>query len=156
MAQPDSAPTVTLRFQEAREACLDAGLNLSDVCVCHADPTDADALATLLRRAPAPDAFLCANDITAVALMDTLKQLGKRIPHDVRVTGVDDIGLAASAQPSAAIMSHTEGRRHGDRLERSVPPWLRVNLSPYDSRRKERKEKTRRTQSPLSLCVLGV
>ena len=99
MAQPDSAPTVTLRFQGAREACLDAGLNLSDVCVCHADPTDADALATLLRRAPAPDAFLCANDITAVALMDTLKQLGKRIPHDVRVTGVDDIGLAASAQP---------------------------------------------------------
>lgn len=99
LAQPDSAPTVTLRFQGAREACLDAGLNLSDVCVCHADPTDADALAALLRRAPTPDAFLCANDITAVALMDTLKQLGKRIPHDVRVTGVDDIGLAARAQP---------------------------------------------------------
>lgn len=98
-AQPDSAPTVTLRFQGAREACLDAGLKLADICVRYADPTDTDALVALLRRAHAPDAFLCANDLTAVALMETLKKLGKRIPHDVRVTGIDDIGLAARAKP---------------------------------------------------------
>ena len=98
-AQPDSAPTVTLRFLGARAAWLDAGRKLADISVRHADPADADALAALLRRAHAPDAFLCANDITAVALMDTLKRLGQRIPHDVRVTGIDDIRLAARARP---------------------------------------------------------
>ena len=41
-----------------------------------------------------PDAFLCANDLTAGHLMHTLMALGKRIPQDIRMIGIDDVKYA--------------------------------------------------------------
>lgn len=99
-ARPDSAPTVKLRFQGAREALLDAAFHPSNITTLLADPNDAEALSFLLAKANAPDAFLCANDITAVALMKTLQRLGKRIPTDIMITGIDDIQVAARSKPS--------------------------------------------------------
>lgn len=47
-----------------------------------------------------PDAFLCANDITAISLIKTLGKLGKRVPRDLLVTGIDDVRLASIFSPS--------------------------------------------------------
>jgi len=41
-----------------------------------------------------PDAFVCANDHTAGNLMHTLLALGKRIPDDIRIVGIDDVKYA--------------------------------------------------------------
>jgi GntR family transcriptional regulator, arabinose operon transcriptional repressor len=41
-----------------------------------------------------PDAFVCANDLTAGQLMHTLLDLGKRIPEDIRMVGIDDVKYA--------------------------------------------------------------
>jgi GntR family transcriptional regulator of arabinose operon len=41
-----------------------------------------------------PDAIVCANDVTAARLMQTLLALGVRIPEDIRMTGVDDVRYA--------------------------------------------------------------
>jgi DNA-binding LacI/PurR family transcriptional regulator len=38
-----------------------------------------------------PDAFVCANDMTAATLMQTLETLGFAVPKDVRITGFDDV-----------------------------------------------------------------
>lgn len=38
-----------------------------------------------------PDAYICANDITAAGLMQSLLARGVRIPDDVRVVGLDDV-----------------------------------------------------------------
>jgi DNA-binding LacI/PurR family transcriptional regulator len=38
-----------------------------------------------------PDAFVCANDVTAATLMQTLETLGFAVPKDVRITGFDDV-----------------------------------------------------------------
>lgn len=99
-ARPESAPTVKLRFQGAREALLDAAFHPSNITVLLGDPSDAEALSALLSKTNAPDAFLCANDITAVTLMKTLQRIGKRIPSDILVTGIDDIQVAARSKPS--------------------------------------------------------
>ena len=40
------------------------------------------------------DAIMCANDITAANLMQTLLSLQVRIPDDVRIAGVDDVKYA--------------------------------------------------------------
>jgi DNA-binding LacI/PurR family transcriptional regulator len=41
------------------------------------------------------DAFVCANDRVAGQLMNTLLAQGIRIPHDVRLVGIDDVNYAA-------------------------------------------------------------
>jgi GntR family transcriptional regulator of arabinose operon len=38
-----------------------------------------------------PDAFVCANDVTAATLMHTLEAIGLGVPGDVRITGFDDV-----------------------------------------------------------------
>lgn len=98
-ARPDSAPTVRLRFQGAREALLDHGHKLTSNTICLAQPDDTKAVARLFKQKIPPDAFLCANDITAIALLKTLSQLNKNVPQDILVTGVDDVFLADQAVP---------------------------------------------------------
>ena len=99
-ARPDSAPTVKLRFQGAREALIDRGLRVSNDTVCLAQPDDLTAVGRILRRKAPPDAFLCANDITAFSLVKTLGKLKRRVPRDILVSGIDDVRLAAISSPS--------------------------------------------------------
>jgi len=41
-----------------------------------------------------PDAIVCANDVTAARLMQTLITMGIKIPGDIKMTGVDDVSYA--------------------------------------------------------------
>ena len=41
-----------------------------------------------------PDGVICANDLTAARLMQTLHVVGMRIPEDVRIVGMDDVKYA--------------------------------------------------------------
>ena len=99
-ALPDSAPTVKLRFQGAREAALDRGLGVSAATCCLAQPDDLATVDRLLRMKSPPDAFLCANDLTAFSLVKTLEKLKKSVPRDILVTGIDDVRLASISTPS--------------------------------------------------------
>lgn len=49
---------------------------------------------------PLPDAFICANDFSALGIMSVLKEKGYSIPKDVIVTGFDNIGEAAVYDPT--------------------------------------------------------
>jgi DNA-binding LacI/PurR family transcriptional regulator len=42
-----------------------------------------------------PDALVCANDLTAARLMQTLIALGVRIPEGIRIVGFDDVKYAS-------------------------------------------------------------
>lgn len=42
-----------------------------------------------------PEGIVCANDVTAARLMQTLLALGRRIPEDIRITGIDDVKYAS-------------------------------------------------------------
>jgi GntR family transcriptional regulator, arabinose operon transcriptional repressor len=42
-----------------------------------------------------PDGFVCANDVTAGRLMQSLLALGVRIPGDIRIVGMDDVAYAS-------------------------------------------------------------
>jgi LacI family transcriptional regulator len=46
-----------------------------------------------------PRAILCANDQTALGVMHALTQRGIRVPHDVAITGFDDVPVARHLQP---------------------------------------------------------
>lgn len=42
-----------------------------------------------------PEAIVCANDLTAARLMQALIGMGVRIPHEVRIIGMDDVRYAS-------------------------------------------------------------
>lgn len=53
-----------------------------------------EALVRTMLDALKPQAIVCANDLTAARLMQTLIALGMRIPDEVRVVGMDDVKYA--------------------------------------------------------------
>ena len=93
VAKPRSAPTVEVRacgFRDAIEAFHVAGARGQ---VHIADPEDVKALQVAFASG-VPDGIVCANDITAARLMQSLEQLGLRVPNDVGIVGIDDVKYA--------------------------------------------------------------
>ena len=48
---------------------------------------------------------MCGNDLIAVAVIRTLAELGRRVPDDVAVAGIDDTELAEFHLPSITSVS---------------------------------------------------
>jgi len=67
-----------------------------------------DQLQVILRQAKErnelPTAFVCANDMLALSLMDVLAELGVDVPGDCSVTGFDDIDDAARSRPALSTV----------------------------------------------------
>jgi DNA-binding LacI/PurR family transcriptional regulator len=61
----------------------------------------------LARRGPRPDAIFCANDHTAIAVLEVARhEFGLRAPEDLSVVGFDDVG--AARWPSFALTSYSQ------------------------------------------------
>ena len=94
VARPHTAATVDARAAGYREAL--AAHSRADTVprVGRFDPADRAAVSAFLESAPL-DAVVCANDRTAGELMQTLQQLGRAVPDDIRLAGIDDVQYAA-------------------------------------------------------------
>jgi len=92
-AKPNSAPTVDARIAGYRDALLSNSGRVEEGIVRFGDASDERHVRTILEKSR-PDAFLCANDLTAGQLMHTLINLGRRIPADIRIVGIDDVNYA--------------------------------------------------------------
>jgi LacI family transcriptional regulator len=85
-----------------------------------------------------PDAIACANDQTAMGMLQALAKAGVRVPQDVAVTGFDDIypgalndpPLTTVHQPMRLLGEHACGRL----LDRIAKPSMRpkVELLPTE------------------------
>lgn len=63
-----------------------------------------EALRSLLRLADRPTAIVCATDVLALGVLHEAHRTGVRVPHDLSVTGFDDIPLAPYAVPALTTM----------------------------------------------------
>ena len=70
-----------------------------------------DAAATLLDRAPGIDAFFCANDLIALGALRKLQELGKNVPQEIAVVGMDNIDLTRVSNPTLSSVSLLAGER---------------------------------------------
>ena len=93
LGKPLSATTVDARIAGYREALLAHGYGREEDLVFRVDPNDDKQIRAILDR-HRPDAFLCANDLTAANLMQTLIRLRVGIPDEVRIMGIDDVKYA--------------------------------------------------------------
>ena len=88
-----AAATVDAREAGYREALFEANVPLDGRLVQRLDVDNADEVAALMTSG-SPQAIVCANDRTAARMMTTLQRLGRRIPQDVRLVGIDDVDYA--------------------------------------------------------------
>ncbi|HZA73068.1 MAG TPA: LacI family DNA-binding transcriptional regulator [Propionibacteriaceae bacterium] len=60
----------------------------------------------LMRLATRPDAVFCANDLMAIGALDAARELGLRVPDDVRIVGFDDIEAASLVSPALTTIAN--------------------------------------------------
>lgn len=78
----------------ARAGCSETAVVTLDVeAVLAHDPEATRGLAQLLESSRRPTGFAAANDIAAIALIETAERLGASVPRDVSVVGFDGIAL---------------------------------------------------------------
>jgi GntR family transcriptional regulator of arabinose operon len=92
-ARPNSASTVDARQAGCREALHAHGKSAVKVGVYRGDFSDPSFVRKIMTDV-SPNAFVCANDVTAANLMRTLLELEIPVPQQVRIVGIDDVSYA--------------------------------------------------------------
>jgi len=98
-SNPLPAPTSLERGNGVGLAVTEAGLRWTKDSIFFADPTDTRAARRLFAGRNRPDAIIAVNDYIAVVLLKTLKAIGKRVPDDCLLVGVNGDALSADAEP---------------------------------------------------------
>lgn len=98
-SNPLPAPTSLKRGTGVGIAVTEAGLPWKRESVYFADPTDTRAAARVFAGRNRPDAIIAVNDYIAAILLKTLKAIGKRVPEDVLLAGINGDLVAEEANP---------------------------------------------------------
>ena len=104
-SNPLPAPTSLKRGTGVGVAVTEAGLKWTKDRVFFADPEDTRAAERLFRSAKRPDAIIAVNDFIAAKLLKTLKAIGKRVPEDVLLAGVNGDPVAEESDPPLTTMA---------------------------------------------------
>ena len=103
VAVPFSAPTIKSRLAGAREAILEAGMELPRDYFQVGNPED-PKFVRLVAAGRMKDAIICGNDYTAAVLIRTLHNIGINVPRGLRVVGFDDVHYATLVSPPLTTM----------------------------------------------------
>jgi LacI family transcriptional regulator len=103
VAVPFSAPTVKSRLAGAREAILEANLEVPRDFFQVGNPED-PKFARQIAAGRMKDAIICGNDYTAAVLIRSLHKIGVNVPRGLRVVGFDDVHYATLVSPMLTTM----------------------------------------------------
>ncbi len=120
---PEHFEAVRLRKTGYRATLAEAGLPEIDGFYLSGVWSEAwgrEAVAKLFARRERPDAIFCGNDQIARGAVDTLREMGVRVPCDVAIVGFDnwDVMTLAARPPLTSIDMNLKalGREAGDSL----------------------------------------
>lgn len=91
------------RHEGYQEALAEAQLRYDSLLVVEGDfmrQSGKTAMHALMKLTERPTAIFCANDLMAIGAMDTARELGIAIPHDIAIVGYDDIEAASLVTPA--------------------------------------------------------
>lgn len=110
-----AVPNLWARSRAFRQALLEFGLP-DEAAFSYCVPDDVRSYAHALVRQIDPEhlptAILADNDILAINLLRALEKLGKRVPEDISVIGIDDLAISAMTRPELTTI-HLEKKRMG-------------------------------------------
>jgi LacI family transcriptional regulator len=95
---PANTSTGRDRERGFRAGLKAAGVDLPDEAVRHGNyvvEAGQGAMLELMALDPRPTAVVCFNDLVAIGALNAAKTLGLEVPHDVSVTGWDDLPMAS-------------------------------------------------------------
>lgn len=107
IAGPKASPESNQRLQGYRQVLIEHGIEPRAELVEHGEftlPSGRSAMRRLLERDVEFDAVVAANDYMALATIEVLRSVGRRVPEDVAVCGFDDVTAAACATPSLSSL----------------------------------------------------
>ncbi len=119
VAGPADWSDAASRLNSWRRTLQDAGCEVPPVLHGDWSPESGYHHGLILGRKPEVTAILVASDEMAFGVLRALNELGRRAPEDVSVVGIDDIDLAAYAQPPLTTIRQSfeeTGRRAVQRL----------------------------------------
>jgi DNA-binding LacI/PurR family transcriptional regulator len=93
LGENNAANTVDARISGFLDALRSFGVTPERDPAARGSPQD-EAFVRQLLDSLRPEGIVCANDLTAARLMQTLMGLGVRIPEEVRIVGIDDVKYA--------------------------------------------------------------
>lgn len=131
------------RIQAFKEVLAENNLPFDESMVSYGDfwtdPTEAATL-KLIEENRVPKAIICANDKMAIAVSNTLKNKGIRVPEDVSVTGFDGVLEAVFTSPriTTVITDYTDLANRTAEVLTNWNPW---------------REKTETIMVPLRVCI---
>ncbi len=98
--------TTAVRREAARQALKEHGIHkpLRRFLAARSTWRRPEALAAAIANA-LPDALICYDDLTALALMEALRKKGVETPADVGIVGFDGIPFAAISNPGLTTVS---------------------------------------------------
>ena len=105
---PAEEREVMLRYEGYVAGIKEAGMTVDPALVVHGDYSEnsgAEKMRALLDRVPGLDAVFVNSDLMAIAAMQTLREIGKRVPEDVAVVGYDNLTIADKVTPTLTTVS---------------------------------------------------
>jgi len=102
----NKAPEFMARFQGYSEALKKNSLSASSLQRDAISTEDAgyEAMRSLLKQQPLPDAIVCASDLIAMGVLRALRQTKLRVPNDIAVVGYDNIAVSAFTTPALSTV----------------------------------------------------
>jgi LacI family transcriptional regulator len=96
------------RFVGITQAAKEFGVQVTTITSPSLDFLSGEQIAPeILAMGSLPDAIFCANDATALGVMNYLYKVGKSVPGDVSVLGFDNVSYAESALVPLTTVSQT-------------------------------------------------
>lgn len=106
-AKPEMNLAIQERVAGMQEAYQEAGFD-REIPIVESDFSSeggAKSSELLLQDNPDLTVIMSLNDRMAIGAMNTIQEMGKNIPHDISVTGYDDIPLAETTQPGLTTIN---------------------------------------------------
>ena len=103
------------RVLGAQQAIAEFNLDPSLMTIIETDysiQSGCDAFLKLSQTGPTPTLIICGNDVLAVGAVKAAQEIGLQVPHDVSITGFDDIELASVVTPGLTTV-HVPHREMG-------------------------------------------
>lgn len=128
---PGNTVPAGVRGRGFAESLRQRDLNATDTPVVHTSFSVSggyEAVGALLAGHPSIDGVLCANDQIAIGAMKRLRELGRRVPDDIAVVGMDDIPEGMICTPTLTSVSLL-ARERGQIAARMVLDRLTASTS---------------------------
>jgi DNA-binding LacI/PurR family transcriptional regulator len=126
---------VQQRYNGYEAALRAAGKSPDPLLAAYGDfsnTSGAAAMQKLLEQTPDLDAVFVNSDLMAIAAMDVIREMGRRVPEEVAVVGYDDLSIAEHSNPPLTTVRQNiplAGRMLAQNLIEHIQTGIVTNVS---------------------------